>query len=99
MLMNILSPRRDGLATFILFGCVFIVCAILNIVTSVDEWKRGRYGTLPMDAFYLLLEIFGAVVCFLWARLIIQGRNREWQKQEKLLAKRRAVKAIIPIEA
>ena len=92
MRMNVLFPRRDGLATFILFGCVCILCVILNIVSSVHEWKRGKYDLLPMDAFYLVLEIFGTVLCFLWASLVIRGRKQDWEKQEKLIAERRASK-------
>jgi hypothetical protein len=90
--MNIFSPRRDGLATFILLGCACILCVILNIVTSVPEWKQGKYVDLLMDAFYLWLEVFGAVLCFLCARLVIRGRKREWEEQEKFIAERRALR-------
>jgi hypothetical protein len=69
-----------------------MLCTILNIVTSVQEWKRGKYYNLPMDAFYLVFEIFGTVLCFLCVRLVIRGRKREWQEQEKFVAKRRALK-------
>jgi|SRR5580692_743315 hypothetical protein len=88
--MKIIFRRADGLWTFILLGGVCILCAMLRIVSSVFDWKDGHIDLIPADALLLVVEVFGAVVCFLWARLVIRGRKQDWQEQEKLIAERQA---------
>ena len=76
------------LATFILCGFGLILLAIFTIVSSVHEWKQGRYIDLPMNAFYLGLEVFGVVVCFLWTKIQLRRRKREDLEAESQASKK-----------
>ena len=93
--MNIIFRRADGLWVFILLGGVCTLCAMLKIFSSVFDWKDGHIDLIPTDALLLVVEVFGAVVCFLWARLVIRGRKQKWQKQEKLIAERQASRNLL----
>jgi hypothetical protein len=92
-------PKLHDPATFILSGCLFVWLAVFNIASSINDWKQGKYDFLPMDAFYLVGEVFGAVLCLLCARLELQGRKRdrlECDRQAKIYRDRKPKGSALP---